>query len=254
MEKIYTGGVGMIRAENFKNNLKDKEGIGTDTQGTMPFNTRFEEVERREKEEAEKNKVKKPPIGFKRRKISFSKNEIPFILLFLLGGYMVISCMANGKFGEMFMGVYLMFLTLFFYNAYPSSYTKNMNLLTWNVTTTLSAYFKNKCYGLYIRGRKMVLYFGAGLLIANTVAPFLNGILFLGMVFGSVLLFSQKETNDLYILFRAYGLISIGILMMKVMLVGTIDPFHALICLLIYTISNWLEKIRITEPISQSRE
>lgn len=252
MEKICAGGVEMIRADNFKNNLKDKEGIGTDTQGTMPFNTRFEEVERREREEAEKHKVKKPPLGFKRRKISFSKNEIPFILLFLLGVYMVISCMANGKFGEMFMGGYLMFLTLFFYNAYPSSYTKNMNLLTWNVTTTMSAYFKNKCYGFYIRGRKMVLYFGAGLLVANTVVPFLNGLLFLGMAFGSVLLFSQKETNDLYILFRAFGLISIGILMTKVILIGTIDPFHALICLLIYTISNWLEKMKITEPLSQS--
>lgn len=254
MEKIYVGGVGMIRAGDFKNSLKDKEGIGTDTQGTMPFNTRFKEVERREKEEAEKNKVKKPPIGLKRRKISFSKNEIPFILLFLIGGYVVISCMANGKFGEMFMGGYLMFLTLFFYNAYPSSYTKNMNLLTWNVTTTMSAFFKNKCYGLYVRGRKMVLYFGAGLLITNTIAPFLNGFLFLGMAFGSVLLFSQKETNDLYILFRAFGLISIGILIMKMILIGTIDPFHALTCLLVYTLSNWLEKIKIIEPLSQSQE
>lgn len=48
----------MIRADSFKKNLKDEKGIGTDEKGTIPYNTKFKEVEKMEKEEAEKNKVK----------------------------------------------------------------------------------------------------------------------------------------------------------------------------------------------------
>lgn len=241
----------MIRADSFKNNLKDEKGIGTDATGTIPYNTKFKEIEKMEKEQAEKNKVKKPPIGWKMRKLSFSKSEIPFILLFLTGAYVLFLSMANGKFGEMFSGGYLILITLFFYNMYPFTYTSNLNLLTWNVTTTMSALFKNKCYGLYVRGRKMVIYFGGLLLIAHLVMPFLSALLFLGMMMGSVFLFSQKETRDLYVLFRVFGLIATGILIVKVILVGTINPFDSMTCLLVYTLSNWLEKTKITKPISE---
>lgn len=88
------------------------------------------------------------------RKLSFSKSEIPFILLFLTGVYVLFLSMANGKFGEMFSGGYLILITLFFYNMYPLTYTSNLNLLTWNVTTTMSALFKTNVMVFILEGGK----------------------------------------------------------------------------------------------------
>ncbi|MFJ8528312.1 hypothetical protein [Bacillus sp. NPDC094106] len=238
----------MIRADNFKRSLKDEEGIGTDAQGTMPFNTRFKEIEKLEKKEAEKNKQKKPPIGLKRRKLSFLKEEVPFLLLCILNVFVLFKSMATGRFSEMFTAIYLVFITLFFYNIYPFKYTKNINLLTWNVTTTFSALCKHICYGLYIRGRKIVIYFGIFLLISELMIPFMTSFLFLIMLIGSLFLFAQRETHDLFVLLRVFALCSIGIQILRVIMIGHLDPLGILICIVTYTLSGWFKEMMITEP------